>query len=362
MIGLVAAVERFEVRADPALASFHAMGWKYTSQKLKREVRGARVVCLGDSLVKHGVQPRLFERATGLKGYSLALNNGGVPAAYFLLRRTLAQGERPAVVLIDAAELVLSEGPRSPRRNYPWAELLTPGESAELAWTACDPDLFVRVELNRALHAFKNRFEIRESVVKALRGEKTWLRTFLWDFLRNWNHNAGAQVNPKADRPDPVGPPPGVELPGTWECDPVNRVYLERTFDLAARHGAAVFWLLPPYHPVNQAHSRHRGEERRFIRFVREVQARHPEVTVIDGRYSGYDRSVFFDEAHLDRDGAAAYTTALAGCVTRHLADPAAARWVKLPDYRPVPPDPSLEDLWQSRSVVQALTGAAVRR
>jgi hypothetical protein len=362
MIGLVMAVERFEVRADYALASFHATNWRYASRKLNREVRGAKVLCFGDSLVKHGVHPRVLEQTAGVKAYSLALNNGAVPASYFLFRRALERGTKPSVILIDAAEKVLSEGPRSPKRSYPWADLLSLRETAELSWAARDPDLFVRVHLDKALHSFKNRFVIRESIAKALLGEETWLRTYLPGFVRNWNLNAGAQTNPKGNYKEGTYPPEDRQLPGTWECDPVNREFLERTFNLAARHGVAVFWLLPPYHPIAQACSRYTGEASRFLEFVREVQTRHPDVIVVDGRYSGYDRFVFFDEAHLDRDGSAAYSATLAGCVSRYLADPAAfPHWLKLPDYRPTSPDPPFEDFWQSHAVVQAATKALRR-
>jgi hypothetical protein len=361
MLVLVVAVEGVELRRDEGLVSMHAACWRHTAKRLKYAARGARIVCLGDSLVKFGVYSRVLEEKTGRKAYNAAVTTGPAPASYVLLRRALERGARPAVVLVDFDADILKEGPRSTRRPYPWADLLTPREAAELCRVARDPDLFVRIVLNGLLHSVKNRFEIRDDIRTALRGESTVIRSFVPSLLRNWDVNAGAQVNPRGDYQEPAAPPDG-QRAGTWRCDEVNRVYLERLLELADRHGAAVFWLIPPFSPVKQAYLRFLGDDERFLRFVREVQARHPGVVVVDGRYSGYGRAQFVDGVHLDRDGATAYSAALAGLVNGYLADPSGfPRWLDLPRYRPTPSGAPLEDTAQSSLALQAAAGA-VRR
>ena len=363
MIALIVAVEWFE-RRHYAQSNFLATSWADTSRRLDKIARGADILGFGDSLVKHGVQPTVLERGTGKKVGNLAMNNGAMPASYFLFRRALEQGCKPSVVLIDAADGILEQGPRSLVRSYTWSDMLTFREAAELSVTARDPVLFAQIELAVVLHSFKDRFEVRASVMRALRNEVPRINAVMPGYLRNWRVNSGAQVNPEGAYVELPPPPADRELPGTWTCDPVNRIYLEKTFSLAARHGVAVLWLLPPFPPVRQKHFRYQGIERRYNAFVREIAARHTNVTVVDGRFSGYDRTAFFDDAHLDRGGAAAYSSALAGMIRDrdHLAVAGAShRWVRLPDYRPAPTTPLLEDFQESNVAVFTRSGT-VRR
>ena len=82
------------------------------------------------------------------------------------------------------------------------------------------------------------------------------------------------------------------------------------------------------------------------------MQARHPEVVVLDGRYSGYDRTLFFDEAHLDVEGGTALSTAIGRLVNARLADPSRVpEWSQVPDYQVSKPGKPLEDLWASRVI-----------
>ena len=114
MIALIVAVEWFE-RRHYAQSNLLAISWADTSRRLDKIARGADILCFGDSLVKHGVQSAVLERATGKKVGNLAMNNGAMPASYFLFRRALEHGCKPSVVLIDAADGILEEGPPVPR-------------------------------------------------------------------------------------------------------------------------------------------------------------------------------------------------------------------------------------------------------
>jgi hypothetical protein len=349
MVTLVLGIELLIVRRDEGLRSVHASSWRATTKQLNRLYTGhakstgktkarahdpgPEILCFGDSLVKFGVYPQILEKQRGRTAYNLAITTGPTPASYFLFRRVLDRGGKPTVIIIDAAEGVLDAGPRSTKRVYPWADLLTLREAAEIAFTSCDADFFVRTTLGAALQSANARPEIRSNIITALQGLPSGLRLLNSRFLDNWARNQGAHVNAKADYEEGLYPPSG-ENPGKWAPDAVNVCYLERLFELAKRNDVAVFWLLPPYHPFTQAHSRFRGEERRFARFVKELQSRHPEVVVVDGRYSGYDRTRFVDEAHLDGEGGTSVTVALAELIDAYLAEPARfPKWCKLPDF-----------------------------
>ncbi len=137
--------------------------------------------------------------------------------------------------------------------------------------------------------------------------------------------------------------------------------------DLAAHHELPVFWLLPPLSPTTQALREQQGHDAFYTRLVRKVQARYPNVTVVDARHSGFPHDVFTDPVHLDRDGAALLTRRLAAVLVDRLSSrelsadspttTTTARWVHLPPSPagPLPTTPPLEDLDQSRLVLQEI-------
>jgi hypothetical protein len=76
------------------------------------------------------------------------------------------------------------------------------------------------------------------------------------------------------------------------------------------------------------------GSDEAFTRYVRTVLARHPDVIVLDGRRSGYDRSVYVDTLHLDQQGAKVLSTDLAKFLADRLARKGeGSRWVDLPAF-----------------------------
>jgi hypothetical protein len=363
LLGLVAGIERFVVRRDYAFSSFHVTSWKFTPKQLNWLIpgrakasaadsdRGPQMFIFGDSLVKYGVYPHVIRKLTGMNAYNLAMCSGPTPASYFLFRRVLERGGKPRVILIDTAETVLDAGPRSRVRPYAWSDLLTTVEVAELAWTMRDFDFLVQNALNAALHSLKNRFEIRQNIQTTLKGEQTSLRVNTLGLLRNWAVNRGAQVMPKVVIEEKKPPPP-IELPGTWAADPINCEYLERLFDLARRNDVGVFWLLPPYSPFVQQVHRYRGQERRFLGFVRSMHAKHPEVVVVDGRNSGYDRTRFMDDSHLNWEGGTVLSATLTDEIILYLDDPKSfPTWCKLPAFRETDPGAPREDFSLSRTL-----------
>lgn len=356
MLLLTGIIEKAAFRNNPRFGNEHASNWAYVDRQLGRKTQGREILCLGDSLVKLGILPSVLSERTGKSAYNAALFSGATPASYFVLCRALAQGARPKTIVLDCAAGILTQGPSSRQRAFPWAELLTIGEAIDLAWSAREPELLARIVLSQVLHSMKARFEIREAVQSAIDG-KTWHREFeLAINHRNWNQNDGAQAQMKMefeDYPFPAGPRPVPD----WKCHPVNQLYLSRLFAIAARHQIQVYWLLPPYSPANQAQIEFRGEDGLFNQFAERIQARFPNITVIDARHAGVPRSSFFDASHLDCEGAAAMTASIAEIM---MHPQPGRRWIPLPAPRPTVA--RVEDTAESLAAVRMMNAQRARR
>ncbi len=343
MLALVAAVERSVARNEIRVTTVMTSAWTQSGPQLSKATRSA-VVCFGDSLVKDGVLPPVLERGHGLSAWNLALPKGMAPAHYFLLRRLLRSGARPAAVLIDGE--VLRDDPLAETRV--WPELAGPAECADLARTGRDAPFLARALLGRLLISFRARHEIRSAVLAALDGTTPlalWSLTKTW---RNWNANRGAYV--LTDRVDPPGVDPRLpelavagHLMAGWACHPVNDAYVRRFLDLAEAHGVPVFWLLPPTHPALQLGRARHGWDAAYVAYLRRLQARYPRLTVVDARHAGYPAQALVDVLHLGRTAAIFYTDSLGAVLRDRLApaagprdraaDAALSRWVNLPRY-----------------------------
>src|SRR5262249_33672809 len=134
MLVLTSVIEQVGFRNSPHFGNEHATNWSYVDRYGGRKARGREILCFGDSLVKIGILPSVLHEQTGRSTYNLALLSGSTPASYFLLRRALADGARPSAIVIDCAAGILTQGPHSQLRAFPWAELLRPSETFDLAW------------------------------------------------------------------------------------------------------------------------------------------------------------------------------------------------------------------------------------
>jgi hypothetical protein len=182
-----------------------------------------------------------------------------------------------------------------------------------------------------------------------LKGEKSDRAGVMLLLYRNWNFNKGAMIDPKRWFLDNSGIADAERNSSAWRPDPVNEHYFHAFFDLAARHGIKVVWLLPPVSPGTQIIWEARGDESLFNRFIGDQLRRHPNVVVVDSRHSGYEATAFHDQVHLDRDGALSLSLGVGDLLARGELDPGhRQRWVKLPAFQyPVPAVP-LEDLRDS--------------
>lgn len=354
MIGLVLLAESFVARHHPDLAPSYSLEWRKTSRNVGGEAPRCEIACFGDSLVKVGVAPRVLERRLGRRTFNFALSAGQSVAGYFLFRRVLEAGGRPAAVLVDSKWAALAQDHHLNAGTL--SDIAGPREFLDLAWTARDASLFATLMLARVLPSYQVRFEIRADVRTALNGGSPPPRRSIHAWRRNWRLNHGSHHATKVPGyRGEVDPDNKSLLPDAWEPDPVVATYLERFFALAEARGIPVFWLIPPMIPALQARHEQAGTDVAFTRFARRVQSRHPHLVVIDGRYAHFPHSVFIDPTHLDCQGAALFTDDLAPIIGRHLAHPGTApRWVALPTFRDRPIGIDIEDVEQSARVIAA--------
>jgi hypothetical protein len=335
MIALVWAVESAVYRHRTDLAPDFSLEWRNTSQKLRYEARHNKIFCFGDSLVKVGVAPLVLQAQLERRVFNLALGSGQPIASYFVFRRALEAGARPQAVVLDAKWTALAH-PYVLNRNV-LPEVFGPREFLDLAWTARDPALFGELMLTAVFPSYQSRLVIRQDVQTVLDGKTPPRRRKIGAWVRNWEVNRGAHhastvfeyqgiVDPNRD---------AFLIADGWQPNPVVVTYLERFFALAEAHRIPVFWLLPPVVPALQAYHDRNGTDAALTRFARRLQARYPNVSVIDGRHAGYQPLVFIDPTHLDYLGAGIFTDDFAPFVARALNQPQAApRWNELPPFR----------------------------
>jgi hypothetical protein len=355
MLPLVFGVERYIAWHEVDFSDAYAANAKYGANAAMRIAPKCDLLFFGDSLVKMGVAPQIFESQLGLRTTNLSVVGSQPPAAYFLLRRALKSGAHPKAVLVDFKANCVACSPKFNERQ--WPEMLSVRELVELAWTMHDASFLGLLVSGRLVPSIKCRREIRNDVLCALRGESPPSRSYLPIFWRNWNRNQGAQLMPKNPeaRNDPRNVDPGAFYPPAWTCDPACNTYIRRFIALAASHNIPVYWLLPPIKPDVQVKREQLGLDGLYLRLVRYHQSQFPNLIVLDGRHSGFDETMFQDGSHLDRDGATAFSAAVAQVLRDQLSagKNARPRWVALPSDHSRPPKVPIEDFEESKIAVQ---------
>lgn len=348
MLALVACVERSLARHALDFTRPEGYDWGTAGKAARRKTQGREILVFGTSMTQQGLLPSALRERTGSQAYNLSICAGPAPAAYFLLKRALDSGASPEAVLVDFHPFFLSGCDRSASSS--WPDMLEPREALDMAWTLRDASFFASTVLGHAMPSVGNRLQIRKAIAGALRGESSSLRYYNVLFAHNKKQNEGSLVHRR--KPDYRGEvTPNLSkifLPASWAVDDLNARYLRRFVALAGSRGIEVYWVIPPLAPELQARRDRSGLEEPYDRFIRSVQAEHANLVVLDARKSGYQVDVFTDAAHLDLQGALAWSTAVGDVLAARKGRPAETpRWVKLPPYREggaVPPMFDLDD------------------
>jgi hypothetical protein len=351
MLAIVAIVESTLSRHPLHFSDTASLSWQLAAEAVPREAKRSEVVVLGDSLVKIGVIPEVVHAVSGRSTYNFAMAQAPAPATYFMLRRLIEAGGRPSSLVVDFKPSVLAGGPRFSLRH--WQSTLDLRESFELARESSSPRMLVEIELGRVLPSYRDRLEIREAVRSSLLGETAPTYSTNRLALRNWSINRGAHLNSsRSPFPGDVGPEVHKKLLSDGgKCHRINAIYVDKLLTLAEAHQIPVVWLIPPLPPQLQVHRERSGVDAAYVAFARSIQAKHPGLTVVDGRHSGYDDSTFADHTHLNGRGSIAMSRDLAEILRGPESRP---RWVDLPRFSDRPGTFPVEDVDQSRVALEA--------
>ena len=357
MVALIVAAERsFTPRVrttDPDRRV--EMSWNAATRTADGPDGGADVLCLGDSLLKLGILPRILEDRLGRSVYNLGVLGGQAPGSYFLLRRVLERGLRPQAILVDFAEDLLSLAPGlSP---VCWADSLGRRESLEVAWHSRDPALAISTGMHWLLPNWCDQNHRQQLCIL---GSANVFRNFAADdprvFERNWKFNRGAQVAPREFVP--------VERVSArdderWQPHPANALYVDKLLRTAKAHRIPVFWILTPLESRRRRKLEQHGVSAAYRDFVDRRLAGFSCLTVLDGHDLLARIDEFRDPIHVNRDGAIRLSLAVARATRPRLCGEfSGSRWIVLAgegDQEISKYQSLVEDLDQSRAAVEPI-------
>jgi hypothetical protein len=357
MLGIMMIVEHY-FDSDLRFSSPLVQDWKQSGRFARRQACRNEILCFGDSMMKFGIAPRVIESRLGKRALSLAIFASPPSADFFLFRRALESGSRPAAVIVDFLPFhFFSNACGNPDFTRSWPVLTGPRDWLDLASRTRNPDLLAAIVLGRLLPSVRSRYEIRDNIRAAFRGEDVTIGKAIANLLRHIRNNRGAMFSPSNPHS-----PEKIEDSYPWTYNesatyvPETMAYIRRFFDLAAERGIPVFLLLPPMHPVTQSSYDRNGLTAINTRFARAAVSRYPNVVLIDGRRAGFDHTLFCgDKVHLNARGGAALSLEVAAIIRRHLANPAASpRWIDLPSIHGHPSEMPRKDFETSIAAMEA--------
>jgi hypothetical protein len=367
MLVLVLAIEGAVGRRWLDFSDPVSLSWRFSAEAARAQAPGCALLCLGDSLAKHGLIPSIVERETGLRTVNLAAARCPTLMSYFLFRRALDAGARPAAILLNTKQAVLIGGPEYNAAYWPAA--LSPAECLELGRFSHRPETGAAALMGCLLPSLRSRLEVRSNLMAALRGEVDPLHDINRVLWRNWTVNDGANVASfHSGYRGELSPQIQENLhPDKFYVNRSNAEGLEGLLRLAAEQNIRVYWLLTPLSPGLQAWRERSGAEVRFEEWVRSYHARYPRVvTVLDARRVVTDPALFIDATHLAGRGGIALSHAIGKAIRDEQSNPPGSsgpRWCVLDESSSSAPgreELALEDVDQSKKIV--LGDAATRR
>jgi hypothetical protein len=358
MIVLVTAIECLVAGRGRDLCDPVSLSWRYSTRAARVDAPGCELLCVGDSLIKHGLVPSIIQHETGWKTTNLSAARAPTLMTYFLLRRALDAGARPRAIILNAKPAVLLANPEFNLRY--WQEVLSARECAVLLGIDRRANFAFSLVAGRLLPSLRARLEVRSSLRAAILREKDPVLASNHVLWRNWTQNAGANISPAdfSARAADINRVGSLNRADLFFVDPSNFAGIESLVRLASERSIHVYWLLTPLAEGLQTMRDASGAEAEYERFIRSFQEQFPHiVTVLDARRAGFQAGCFADPTHLNRRGAIALSDMVSRAIVRDQVGTAArstAVWTVLdpPPHHLLVPDPPLEDLDQSRRIL----------
>ncbi len=354
MLILVALVETAVSLAGSRFLDIVPFGWTFSAGAASKKTVGADILFLGDSLVKHGLSPRVFREVTGRSAYNLAAPASTAPMTYTLYRRAVDAGAHPSVIVFDLKPSLQVGGLEYNVRNF--SQVMSFRELFGVCRAVRFRGAVTELMVNSVLGSYRCRHEIRGAIFAALAGKNSPYLNYNILSERNFQVNDGVNIaTPKPTYNGTVTEPEHAHLISKgFFANRLNVDYTHRLLTLAGEQRTRTYLVLPPFVADLTERRRQTGAELKYEAYVRSLQDRFPRLTVLDARASGYPYSVFIDPIHLDLRGTLALSDDVAQILREDLkqVDPMRApkRWIKLPAYRPRPIPPDLEDVELSRA------------
>ena len=326
---LIVAAETAVFGPHDAPASFIAASWREAHRAAGQEAAaaGGGLLCFGDSQVKAGLLPAVLAQRLGRPAYNLAVVGGQPAASEALLRRALRAGARPSALVVGYYPGLLASDLRI--NTGLWPEVLGLRGCLALIVETADTRNAGPLLARAVLPSLRRREDIHAAILAALPGGTNASRDEARAFRRNWRVNAGAHALPAGHAYS--DDPRLIEHGDRWECRPEHVRSIRRFLALAASREVPVFWVLPTSAPGLAGARLSDGRDAAYDRFLTQLQAGFPGLTVIDPRRALIDPSAFSDACHLDRDGAGALSLAMADALSGPLSSPGASRRLILP-------------------------------
>ncbi len=328
----MAAVEFWLGHSDLHLSRLEAANHRFPMTKLS-EAAKADVLCFGDSLVKQGILATVLEEHLGRPVYNLAIG-GAMPAVtYTMFHNALAAGARPKAVIIDFEPVMISVGPVHSADCL--AELASFARCVEVAWTYRSTRFFAEAVLASTLPSCRYRAVIRHEIVDALNGKPRPKEPPVAGYWNAWLAGHGSNENPSTGRDPQEGPrwSERYARQDPMSVDWRSRIYITRLLALAEANEIPVYWVIPPTYPSILARWEASGSAARYEQFVRGLQARFPNLIVVNARPLNCPAGRFYDACHIDGEAARVLSARIGDFLAERLAGAnSGARWVTLRD------------------------------
>ncbi len=358
-IAMILAVECFVSHQWLDLTDPVSLSWRFSAGMVRAESTRCELLCLGDSLIKHGLIPRVIEEETGRRTTNLSAARAPALLTYFLLRRALEMGAQPEAIIINAKPAVLLADPEFNGRY--WQEVLTARECLDLAGMTSRA-FILRTIVGRLLPSLRARLEVRSNARAVLQGEAAAIPVINRVLWRNWTVNGGGNVaSVRAGMVEESETEIEHRLhPELFYVDRTNAAGLHGLMRLASDRNIPVFWLLPPISPDLQERRDRSGAEVGYEHFIQSFMDKYPRIlTVLDARGRNYPLSLFADRTHLNGRGAVALSRAVSTAIVPILAltaHPQPPLWLplRLDLDRPLTSGDDFEDIDQSRRIVES--------
>jgi hypothetical protein len=276
-----------------------------TLQHRAEEIRylpAAPIQLMGDS-VSSGIHVGRLQEFVGI---DQQISNYSLPGTspmfnYFVLRRQLAGGHKPKVIVFAPHPCTW----REPFVDRFLARFANPRESTQLLRDGVDFSDWFYGMLCRASYTLRYREELYLAVTQ---GDRRFFRT--WENLVPSVQNTSAKIEPAEAPPTPPGPskldwqqlPPSLTAP--ISIHPYNRLYFEKFCRLADQNGIRIVWLTLPEPQVFRDHFAQTARTAAYAPFLHAMQARHKNLQILSAEIPVMPDNHYSDAWHMNRYGA----------------------------------------------------------